>query len=178
MIQTQEERSETINRLYEDIRRALNGRDFTKAARLSLQLYAAIADDESVRRMAYPVCLECNGYAEVVDPKHPELKVSCAAAPDVCPGNRGGRMTPESFTAYLDAKLEPTRATVVDAMQHPDIPGGEVAKLPPDDMRPTPPPTQAELDAERVARIAKQGTSNVGVEESEDGKTRPEMIQS
>jgi hypothetical protein len=175
---TQEERTESIDRLYEDIRRALNGRDYTRAARLSLQLYAEIADDEAVRAMQYPVCLECNGYAEVVDPKHPELKVACRTAPAVCPGNQNGRMAPESFRAYLDAKLEPTRATLVDTMQHPTVPGGEVPKLPDDGMRPTPPPTQEALDAERAARIARQNTGGAGVEESEEGKTRPEMIQS
>jgi len=173
-----EDRTEDINRLYEDVRRSLNGRDFTKAARLSLQLYAELADAETVRQMAYPVCLECNGYAEVVDPKHPELKVACRTAPSVCPGNQNGRMSPAAFTSYLDAKLEPTRQVVTESMQHPTVPGGDVPRLPHDGMQATPPPSQDELDNQRAARIARQNTNSGNVEEAERGQERPEVIQS
>lgn len=141
MNQTPAERAEVLERVYEDIRRAMNNRDFDRAARLSVQLAGELADDEFILSQRYPICLECNGYAEVVDPEHPERKTACASAPKACPGNQGGRMNPAQYKAYLDAALTPRKPTVIENVQHPDAPGGDVPKLPPDDLKPTPSPS-------------------------------------
>ena len=132
-----QERQEELTRLYEDIRRAMNNRDFDRAARLSLKLSGELADDEFIKAQGYPVCLECNGYAEVVDPEHPERKTMCVSSPKSCPGNQHGRMSPEQYQSYLDAKLTPRTPTVTETVPHPDAPGGEVPRLPADDLKPT-----------------------------------------
>ena len=131
------ERQEELARLYEDIRRAMNNRDFDRAARLSMKLAGELADDEFIKAQNNPICLECNGYAEVVDPEHPERKTMCVSAPQACAGTRHGRMTPEQYAAYLDAKLSPRKPSVTEAVQKPEAPGGDVPRLPVDDMKPT-----------------------------------------
>jgi hypothetical protein len=167
----QADRQQAIERLYEDIRRALNNREFDRASRLSLQLATETATDDFLRSMTFPVCLECNGYAEVVDPKRPELKTMCSSAPKACFGNKGGRMSHEQYAAYLEAKLEPLQPTQTEAVPHPTIPGGDVPKLPPDDQRPT------QLgEAERARIQASPGSGQVDV--SETGRERPPIVQS
>lgn len=133
-----QERQEELTRLYEDIRRAMNNRDFDRAGRLSLKLAGELGDDAFIKSQSYPICLECNGYAEVVDPEHPERKAMCVSVPKVCPGNKYGRMSPEQYQEYLDAKLSPRKPTVTETVAKPNAPGGEVPKLPADDMKPTP----------------------------------------
>jgi hypothetical protein len=156
MIQpTAQERSEALTRLYEDIRRAMNNHEYDRAARLSLQLAGELGDDEFLKAQGYPICLECNGYAEVVDPEHPEKKTMCVSAPGACYGNRTGRMTPEQYTHYLDAKLAPRMPTVTERVQHPTEPGGEVPALPPDSMRPTPAPVPYVYNREQVIAFNK-----------------------
>lgn len=155
---TPEERGETLDRLYEDIRRALNNHEYDKAARLALKLTGELADDDFIRTRSYPACLECNGYAEVVDPEHPEKKSMCVSVPKACPGNLHGRMTPAQYQGYLDAKLAPRKPTVVEALQTPDA-EGNVPKLPPDDQKPTP-------------------GASAFVDEPEPGKDRPPLVQS
>lgn len=131
-----QERKERADRLYEDVRRAMNGRDFDRAARLSAELSAMLAGDQWLLMQTWPVCLECNGYAEVVDPEHPERKTGCASAPATCLGTQGGRMTPEQHRAYLDAKLSPRRPTRTEAVQAPEVKGGPVPRLPADEDAP------------------------------------------
>lgn len=152
------ERTEELDRLYEDIRRAMNNREFDRAAKLSLRLAGELADDEFLKAQRYPICLECNGYAEVVDPDHPEKKAMCVSVPRACYGNRQGRMSPENFTRYLDAKLAPRKPNVTESLATPDA-NGFVAKLADDGMRPTPPPvadnrTREQIIALNVERVA------------------------
>lgn len=131
-----EDRKETIERLYEEIRRALNNFEYDKASRLAFHLSAEIGDDEFVRSMNYPVCLGCNGYGEVVDPKDPARKAMCTSAPAACYGNRHGRMTPEDYGAYLDAKLKPLQPSQTEVVAKSDA-EGNVPRLPPDEIKPT-----------------------------------------
>lgn len=137
MSQTPEERTEALNRLYEDVRRAMNNGELDRAARLSLKLTGELADDEFIRTQGYPICLECNGYAEVVDPEHPERKTMCTSAPKACPGNKHGRMAPDQYQAYLDAKLTPRAPSVTETVQQAGE-DGNVPRLAPDDVKPTP----------------------------------------
>lgn len=123
--------AEARERLYEDVRKALNERNFERAARLAVGL-AVEADEEFFRHLRGPICLECNGTAEVVDPEHAEKKVACSSAPGACRGNGGGRMTQEQHAAYLEAKLAPLRPTVTETVPTPEVKGGPVPRLPAD----------------------------------------------
>lgn len=152
MSQHPADRGAAIDRLYEDVRRAMNDRDFAKAARLSVALAGELADDDFIRTRMYPICLECNGYAEVVDPEHPEKKAMCVSAPKVCPGNRHGRMEPVQYQAYLDAKLAPRQPTITERVPSAGA-DGTVPKLPPDMQRPTPPAPAAVYSREQVIAL-------------------------
>lgn len=172
MIPTPEERSENLARLYEDIRRALNNHETERAVRLSVRLTAEIADDDFLRSQSYPACLECNGYAEVVDPEHPERKTMCTSAPKACPGNKYGRMSHTQYAAYLDAKLTPRQPTVTETIPAADE-AGEVPRLPADELKPTK-LSDAEREYERLRSMPGSGQ----VDRPEPEERAAKIIQS
>lgn len=152
MAESQETRDLRMEHLFTDIRYAMNTRRFDVAQRLSIQLAAELGNDDALRAMFYPVCLGCNGYAEIVDPKQPERMTMCASASDACVGNKGGRMSPDQFQAYLDANLSPVKPTRTEVVPKADE-TGNVPRLPHDGMKPTEPPVKMRQDGESDAEI-------------------------
>lgn len=139
--ESQETRTLRIEHLYTDIRSAMNTRRFDVAARLAVQLAGEFADDDGIRAMSYPICVSCNGYGEVPDPKQPEKKTMCTTTPEACAGNRQGRMSPEQFQAYVSSDQnvrdeQARQGLAVERVPTPDA-DGNVPRLPHDGMKRT-----------------------------------------
>lgn len=76
------------------------------AARLLPELTAAVTGEAVTVLGSFPVCAACHGYAEVPHPSEANRKVSCLEYPDLCPGNKQGRMSPEQFSLYVAETLK------------------------------------------------------------------------
>jgi hypothetical protein len=86
------------------MRKALADGRKVDAALLLPHLHAAVSGEAAVEWGTYPVCAACHGIAELFVPDLGK-NVNCQVEPDVCPGNKHGRMTPQQFETYMTAKL-------------------------------------------------------------------------
>jgi len=88
----------------EAMRKALADGRKVDAAMLLPQLHASVSGEAAVEWASYPICAACHGIAELFVPDLGK-NINCQVEPDVCPGNKHGRMTPKQFATYMDAKL-------------------------------------------------------------------------
>jgi hypothetical protein len=74
------------------------------AAILLPHLIAAVTGEAREAFATWPVCAACHGIGELLVPDLGK-NVSCQVEPSICPGNNYGRMSPEQFALYMEAKL-------------------------------------------------------------------------
>ena len=116
MAESQETRDLRMEHLYNDIRRAMNTRRFDVAARLSVQLAGEFADDEGIRAMSYPICVGCDGYAEIPDPKQPNTAVYFGLVIEALP--EAGAAPEAEYAPFSSVTVADLR---VDFFDEPDV---------------------------------------------------------
>ena len=78
-------------------------REAASRAEEAMMVYQGIPDP--VLKDA-PICVACEGLAEIVNPYDDARKARCEDTPRLCHGNRYGRMSPEQLIAYCALRAE------------------------------------------------------------------------
>lgn len=90
---------------------------------------------ESFTTTQYPICEACQGFAEMMNPSEHDRKVRCQDVPEVCQGNRYGRMHPVQLADYVTACV----AGLVKPREEDPSPDQPEVPLVDPDLEPAPP---------------------------------------